>query len=171
MNIFEETKNALLRYYSDVQTALGARLIGFTVALFTLLQVVQPSLFNKASMLLPIPPVINIGNFAISWKPCVLFLGVLVLMVFIIRTIFHYAIYGKLLSQLIVISPFDIPENQSAHDLILAKIGERTRNWQTIKIYLVFPFNCFYPIGAKCGWIVSVTLAFVSTWLLLGLMW
>jgi len=139
---FIEVKNALLRYYSESQTSQGARLIGFVVALLTFLQLVQVGgLLSK-----------------------ILFIGIFGLTVYIVRSIFRFAVFGMLCSSLISISPKDLKESQNIHLAIhYAAIGKI----ESIRIYLIFRLSWFISVQREKaetwkGWAMSFFLASVA---------
>lgn len=189
MNRFDESKNALLRYFSDLQMSQVARLIGFIVALFTLLQTAQNS--NPLSKVFPIFLVsINLLSLE-SLKILFLFLIAFLLMLFVVRAVIRFAIFGKLSSHLISIYPFEIPENASAHDLILEKLRNRILEGYKVKqersnilssnmieetkkpfrVYRKLRVTWFWPNETRLSWLLSGAIAFVLTWILLWLIW
>lgn len=138
-----EAKNALLHYYSSQQASHGALVIGFTVASFTLIQVFQSS-----------------SGRAVASPLMILFfgLGLQVLMLLLIYTIFRFSLYGSVSSTLLSVETEDIEEPT------LGKIQEKTfKNLENIKILGIFHPAYFYSrAGApKKGIFLSFLLAFL----------
>lgn len=93
---FKEAQANLLHYYAQQQSAQGPRLIGFSIGLFTLFQLVLTS--QKVSQLLPnliFPSVFTpLGNDV--FKLLFLLIASSIIMYFILRTVFRYCLYGYL---------------------------------------------------------------------------
>jgi hypothetical protein len=103
----------------EIQTSQSARLIGFTVVLFTLSQIVQLSNQNPISrafssllknVYVTVPDsLVVIGSLLAL---LLLFLIFFVLSLFIIRSIFRYAVYGRIISILMHLSETDVQKQQ-----------------------------------------------------------
>jgi hypothetical protein len=164
---FEDGKKTLIEFYSEMQSALGTRLIGFVVGLFALLQLVQ---FSKSARLGEIFPIFkNWQDFGSQWKFIFLFIGVLILMVYIVRTIFRYAVYGRFMIKVLEQNIVQIGSNESAtnkiHTLVMSKMSNQ-------KLYWIFPSSWFLAGSRRsniCGWFVSLIISLVLTGFLLWL--
>ena len=175
MSQFSEDRDVLLRYYSEIQSSQSARLIGFSVALFTLLQMVQLSgqgtfskIFPFVSMSVP-SWLITILNFVVF----LIFLGtVFLLNLYIIRSIFRYAVYGLLISQLMYVSQTVAkPQKDESFLRVISKIA--VERIEKRKLYTFIPLIWFisakrFERDNKKGWLFSGFLAIV---LALSFLW
>lgn len=99
---FEKGKGSLLRYYSDIQTSLVTRLIGFVAGLFILVQTVQTSEIYPIVNVFPIQPLISITInepylSIVSFLRLLIFAAaILVLTYFIVRTIFRFTAFNMI---------------------------------------------------------------------------
>jgi hypothetical protein len=177
-NQFNETKSALLRHYTSNQTSQGARLIGFTVALFTLLQTVQHSrqeplsrIFSNIDAFLPqVAP-----GFAASLKFLLFFCSVLALFFFIFHAIFRFIVFAYFSDSVIRVKQSEISLwTEGIHQDI--HVAARIRMEETKKrIYGVFPTVWFVAKGEESqhwkGWIACFFLALCSTLILMLFLW
>jgi hypothetical protein len=175
IRLFEETKSSLLRYHSELQSSQAARLVGFAVALFTLIQTVQTARQNGLSVIfgvelnIPIPSSVGLLSFSA---------GIFILMLLIIRAIFRYAAIASLAQRLIELEPFHIEEGRSFHNDVAYKACEKFSKERS-KLYIgLFPAIWFVRTGFETsknenlkGLIVSALIGFVLTVVLLGLLW
>jgi hypothetical protein len=110
-----EARKQLQTYYSDQQNQQMTRLIGFVIGLFTLLQLAQESRNLALSSVFPNVTIFNMPKYAIYWDPLkvvFLFLGVSLILYFILRTIFRYALYGNMACWVMNINYVDIMKNK-----------------------------------------------------------
>jgi len=179
MSTFEEARNTLLSHYSDSQTSQGARLIGFAVALFTLIQTVQSSGSNLLSTIFPTGLVMAgfeiLTPYANGAKAILLFAGILVLMTYIVRTMFRFAVYSGFASYLINLLPFEVEKNQSIQSAIHNAVIQSMIN-KNAKLYWVI--QCKWFIASEChrrenrnGWILALIIALILTSILVWLLW
>lgn len=170
-----ERKSILLRFFTDSTTALGARLIGLAVALFTLLQAVQTSGENKFSQFMPyFPPIMNL-NVPVAWMTPLLCLLVFGLITYIVRTLFRYATYMGLCSYVIATKETD-PSLREAEDPLHKTYLQVIDLMKTKKLFWVFPITWFisskeFQRENRLGWLASLLLAFALTTCLLWLLW
>ncbi len=108
-----EAKNSLIKYYSDQQGSQSTRLVGFAVGLFTLLGLAQVS-FDKGLR----EVYSNFQGFVVFtdipwfWDFCkVVFLlfSTWLILFFIVRSIFRYAMFGYM-STILMNLPRDVAE-------------------------------------------------------------
>lgn len=195
----DNTKDSLLRYYTDQQTALSARLIGFVVALFTLIGAVQLSksepLFSTFASI-PFPYGREIAS-AINWSIfefIFLFLLVFTLAFFITRSIFRFSVYGFLSSCLISMKQKDVEETlrkykdlidkQSLYWVLHLTTYEEMCSCRKLA-YWLFPAKWFVGGGVPKtdvsgndvktdtwkGYLVIIIASFSLTVIILGLLW
>jgi len=180
-NEFQETKSALLSYFADSTTAMGARLIGYAVALFTLLQTVQTSGEGKFSRFMPyFPPLVNL-DVPVAWKTPLLCILVFFLMTLTVRTVFRYATYMGLCHYLMEVKESDGVEPSQIADMdpmqaAYFKVMNRMVNVKKVKLFGIFPIKFFltselYKWENKVGWLISLSFAFILTTFLLWLLW
>lgn len=172
---FEEAKSALLSHYSEQQVSQGARLIGFAVALFTLVQTVQSTHDGGLSVLFP---------FDLGWsvpgilKLPFLFAGIFILMTFIVRTIFRYAAMAYLVQCLIELSPVDVAADQSYQTIVQYRATEEFLK-SNAKLYggivkatqFVKTERPDTRLDYRQGWKRSIVIAVVLTSVLIWLLW
>lgn len=201
---FYATKGALLQYYSSMQASQATRLIGFVIALFTLIQAVQnlkesylSSLFPTLagaleSVLVVSPTLVVLLDFI---KLGGLFVGIYLLMLFVMRTIFRFSVFSYLASHLADVKESDVygtndekngnKPKLSDEDImarIRMKTSERLLN-RDPKLF-VFPikwhFSALVSSGNKqtprktndrWGWRVCCLLALLSSLFLLFILW
>jgi len=156
----DEAKGILLRYYTDQQTSQSARLIGFVVALFTLLGAVQISKSNPLSTAFNNFPFLfdkEIAS-AINWsilKFPLFFASVCILNFFIVRAIYRFSVYGFLSSCLIDLRLSEIHDTLAAYKesednqrLIWAlHVTACTKIKKDIKRAFGLPVTLFIPLG------------------------
>lgn len=168
LNEFNSTKNALLKYHSNIQSSLGTRLFAFSVLLFTLFQI---SSWNNNQGLTAI--IGSTSTIYSSFKLTLFFLAIYVIFVYIVRTIFRYASMSGICNWLIVILPLSNPA-KSLHSSILADVYQKMICYNT-KIFGIFPSYWFIS-GVLCddeelsgrwnkksicyGWITSGVIGF-----------
>lgn len=188
---FNETKNALLKYYADSRASRGMHLIGFTAGLFTLIQIVQYSnqgplskIFSNIEVLFSDFPVdfeflipTWLSSLMLVLKFSFFFLAVCGLLFFIIRTIFRFAVYAYFSDYLIRVKPDEIEcnFNESIHDAIHTKIMEEFES-DDKKVYRFFRLMWFIHSGKKesqhqKGYEICAVLAIVFTLVLLWFIW
>ena len=114
-----EARKAVQTYYADQQSQQGARLVGFVIGLFTLLQLAQASKNLRLSGVFPnFPKVIEAIN-APFWdflKVLFLLAGTTIIMFFIFRTIFRYSLYGVMASQVFIVKESEIEKYKQDSD-------------------------------------------------------
>lgn len=173
-NQFIEIKNSLIHYYTAQQTSQSARLIGFLVALFTLLQTVQ---YSKLYPLNGLFPNTIITFPCLAWftellKLLLLLLGILFLMVFIVRTVFRFSIYADLSGMMMEINLNDSKAEEppishsAAHNKLVSKVAAK-------KVYWIFKLGWFIPgfDELKKGWISSLLVGGILTIIIFALLW
>jgi hypothetical protein len=99
-----EARKALLKHYTDQQNGQITRLVGFAIGLFTLLQLSQTLSDRALSQVFPNFPIFI--QFTISWegdvlKVIFLFVATWAILYFILRSIFRFAYYGHLSSEIL----------------------------------------------------------------------
>jgi hypothetical protein len=179
---FVNAKSALLKYYSDIQISLGARLIGFGVAIFTLLQVVN---WNKTGLSEVFSASFSSGIVTFALKLVPFFVAVLILMTYSVRTIFRYASVSGVCNSIIGINISNIDQNDPVHYAICKRSYEDMLTAK-IRVFKWLPFEWFLTgatMGGKekdkernaranaLGWFVSIFIAFFASVILLWLMW
>jgi hypothetical protein len=188
---FNRAKETLLKYYSDVQISLGARLLGFGVVLFALIEAYRN--FNGAGS--------GKGLFELMFDPTavyplfsllkgMLFLsGVLFLIVYLVRTVFRYAAISGFCCNIQTVEPFD---GSSVHGEISKKVYNkmlRNDKDQCAHVFVWFPFSWFMTgdrtVDGKMedvakkemdkdimsGWIVSLFAGIIITIALAIILW
>lgn len=173
----DPVRSALLRYYTDQQVSQSARLIGFTLALFTLFQIVQSSRTDRFSYIFP--ALINIDV-----SPCLKFLFffclVWVLFIFLIRAIFRFSVFGLASGHAIFVTDSEVqkmrdeqkgknePEKDEFHifhDAVFKRLSEK-------RVFGFIRVEWFYAVGKEAiGYLISVIFGFVFSVLLLWLLW
>ena len=176
---FREAKSALIHHYASNRASHGVHLIGFTAGLFTLIQIVQNSesqplsgIFKNVSVIFSgIPPII--GEF---FKLMVFFVGIWVLLFFIIRTIFRFAVFAYFAEYSLAVGAKETyrrsePIHEAIHLIVIEKVIEANK-----RLYWRFPLSWFVVRRGKesehhqgyrlCG-IIALGLAFV----LVSLLW
>jgi hypothetical protein len=170
---FNEAKNALLRYYSTSRSSHGVHLIGFTAALFTLIQTAQHSSEWGLSKIfsLEIPPALeSIGEIVRPY----LFSGIIwFLLFFTIWTIFRFTLFAHYAETLMTVKPTDISVqkdaiHQAIHLILASKVSTR-------KCYLVIP-SCWFIVSGEYGkhrrgYGFCAVLSLFTTMFLIGLLW
>ncbi len=189
---FVNAKNALVRYYTSKETIQGARLIGFTVALFTLLQTFQNSrneplssiFFELTSQLdaffLEYGLSELFGPYAWLWEPfklLVLFVSILLLITMLIRTILRLAVYASYAQHTLLITQNEIEKIMPIHGAIDLAVYNSIKK-RARKLYRLFPIMWFiYAEGEEArgqlrkGWYRSLIIAFISSVILTLLIW
>lgn len=186
LNQFLEAKNSLIRFYTSQQTSQSARLIGFTIALFTLLQTVQNSereplsgIFSElARHIGAIVSELGISEILVmhAWigelsKLILVFIAIAGLMTWLIRTLFRFLVWAYFAQFVRNVSFGEIgntkPIHQEIHNATLKLMRKKNK-----KGYWLFPLIWFIPTaeGSQTGkgWIRCILLATFST---LYLMW
>jgi hypothetical protein len=183
-----ETKTSLIHYYTSQQTSQSARLIGFTIALFTLLQVVQYSkqeplsgIFRElARQISSVSSKLGISETVVmyTWigeivKFCVLFLSISFLMTWLIRTVFRFLVYAYHAQYVMFVGKDEIDSSLPIHYAIHEATFDRIKE---IKAYWLFPLKWFMRKGkektlTRKGWKRSIVMAIISTLILLWLIW
>jgi hypothetical protein len=179
-NDFNSAKEALLKYYSDTQISLGARLIGYIVALFTLFEAV--SNFSKSGFSdIFLGVTITTDPFTSFAKLALFFVGTWLLIIYIIRTIFRYAACAGFCNYLMGLPPPKDGSKPLNHGAISTKVYRKMLG-KRVKVFFIFPFNWFLS-GNKggtqqahkdlqkdtfSGWIVSIAIGKLVT---LALFW
>ena len=172
--VFNETKNALLRHYASNQSSQSARLIGFLIGLFTLLQTVQHSekeplagIFKNIEFALTFEIHPIVGD---MFKLLLFSVFVWVSLVFIVRTIFRFPLFSYSSDCLITLKLSDISENskkpihsviqEATFDMVCAK-----------KVFGIFRLSWFISRGTgkehRTGVILCMFLAFLATLILI----
>jgi hypothetical protein len=141
---FLEAKNALLSDYSSRQTDQVARLIGFSVALFTLLEAVRGSrqqpLSGAFSTISSAIPNVFAG---ISWlaelvKLILLFASIWGLIFLIVRAVIRFSLFSHYVTNIISVKQEDIRKisrNELLKGIIIDKINpDESLHLQIIKL-------------------------------------
>ena len=140
MSTFEDVKNSLLCYYGDCQSSSGTRLLGYIVALFTLVEVARIGQSSNESWL----------------KFSIFFSGIVFLMIMIVRTSFRYAAFSGFCSYLIDIweptnfgknSKGIVTENVSKHAQVNEAFVKEMEERGT-KVFWLFDFELFVTCSA-----------------------
>ena len=183
-----ETRKALLDLYVHQQTAQGTRLIGFVAALFVLLQLTQASKsYRLTEVFASFPPIIPFGNVPLLWdflKVIFLFLATTLIMYLILRSIFRFAFYGYMSSEIMVVTEDDakdaIIENAKTPNIgsLWAFHKATARVVYNKKVYWFFPAYLFFRIGDskfpdrdKQGFLVLLIISLATAFLLLLFLW
>lgn len=177
---FNRAKEALLKYYSEVQVSLGARLIGLSVALFALLEAFKN--FNADGLSLTL--YVN-SSFSFS-KIFLFFFGILLLTVLMVRSIFRYATISGYCNKILVLPPFEEEKDTVIHAEIAKKAYQSLFNDKgkcTSSVFYCFP-SSFFLEGERgkienkdaiarrdvaSGWIWSIVVGIIITFALLAL--
>jgi hypothetical protein len=179
---FLKTKNALLSYYSSQLTAQSARLIGFSVALFTLLEVAQNSSNLHLSNILS-----NSGYFDFlaplsdGFRFGFLFLGIVFLVALIVRTLGRFSVFAQISEELLEVTVDsaakkmkereqkepEITVYQAIHRDAVGKLRERN-----VGVFF-FRTNWFTheTRDKRTAWLVSIIYGIVFALLLLSFLW
>ena len=140
---FHRAKEALLKYYSDVQVSLGARLVGLIVGLFALLEVFKN--FSNPSLLQMLFQVDwSSSGYFVALKGFIFYFGVGVLLVIMIRTIFRYAAVSGFCNELQVLEPFQVSESVALHGEMASRAYSRMLlrdNGKPAQVIFFFPFT------------------------------
>jgi hypothetical protein len=193
-----EARKQLQTYYSDQQNQQMTRLLGFVVGLFTLLQVTQSSKSSPLSSVFPHFPSASIkARYAPFWlrigwlspaenwdflKVVFLFLGVSLILYFILRTIFRYALYGNMASWVMNIKYDNVMEYKDkggCNEMYALNHALSEKIYDDANIFWIFPANWFfkvdedtkYPSREKCGYAVCMFISIVTSLLLLLFLW
>lgn len=163
-NEFNNAKNALLRYYSSLQTSHGALMIGFTVALFTLIQFAQ-NVYLQISSIFPISIP---RELALS---IVMFVSILILTGLIIHAIFRIAFYGRFTIELMWIEVGEVsrePVHGQIHKILCDKVANSD------KLLRLLPARYFIHKEKDSeiwkGYVSCLVLAIVPTLIILFLL-
>jgi len=189
-----EARKQLQTYYSDQQNQQMTRLIGFVIGLFTLLQLTQSSKSSPLSSVFPYFPSVIEATYAPFWdflKVVFLFFGVSLILFFILRTIFRYALYGNMACWVMNINYGDIMKNKDkwsgcnemfAFNYSLSLEIYRTAR-TTARIFGIVPANWFFhfvdkdkkdtehPSHEKCGHVFCIFISALTSLLLLLFLW
>lgn len=180
IELFEETKSALLRHYSEQQTSQGTRLIGFAVSFFTLIQTVQVSYSDKLAEVFAPLNQLPLPSFAVVVKPLLLlsmFSIASILMIFIVRTVFRFAAVAILIQSLLELPPTTNDANQSLTTVISNRMREEFEK-RNAKLYWLFPATWFVKRDSdrgrrenRNGWCLSLSIAVFLNLILFMLLW
>jgi hypothetical protein len=141
---FLEAKNALLSDYSSRQTDQVARLIGFSVALFTLLEAIRGSQQQRLSGVFS-PILSSIPNFFASigllaeWvKLVLLFASIWGLIFLIVRAVIRFSLFAHYVTNIITVKQEDIRKisrSEPLEGIIVDKISpDESLHLQIIKL-------------------------------------
>jgi hypothetical protein len=178
---FSETKDALLRYYSSKQSSQAARLVGFGVALFTLLQVVQQSkdkplsdifintdiFFSEFLQTIGLSEVFS--SIGAGAKFFLFLASLVIIMTFLVRTFFRFAVFAQAAEFLLRLPPAKVPEcTEPIHSVIdIAVMGDMKE-----KKAFGFRLSLFTETKRRrAGWVVCLSFAIASTLILTLLLW
>ena len=186
MNQFLEAKNSLIRFYTSQQTSQSARLIGFAIALFTLLQTVQNSereplsgifselarhigaIFSGSGISEILVTYAGIGELS---RFFLVFTAICGLMIWLIRTLFRFLVWTYYAQCVRNVSWAEIDRTQTIHQGVHSATFELVKKGNK-KGYWLFPLIWFIQTGeggyTRKGWICCILLAIFST---LCLMW
>jgi hypothetical protein len=180
-----EARKQLQTYYSDQQNQQMTRLIGFIIGLFTLLQLTQSSKSSPLSSVFPHFPRVIEATYGPFWdflKVVFLFLGVSLILYFILRTIFRYALYGNMASWVMNIKYDEVMEHKDkggCNEMYAVNHALSEKIYRDTHIFWIFPANWFfkvdedteYPSREKCGYAVCMFISMVTSLLLLLFLW
>ncbi len=175
---FNRAKDALLKYYSDVQVSLGARLIGLSVALFALLEAFKN--FNSEGLSLICGQNLVSNQFFANIKLIILFHGILLLMVLMVRSVFRYASISGFCNNILVLPPFEIKENTIVHAQVANSAYSNMFNKEgkcIQHVFFCFPASYFFEgyrgnsegVGDKrrrdvvLGWFWAIVIGLIIT--------
>jgi hypothetical protein len=190
----ERAKHELLSNFTAQQNSLGTRLIGFIAGLFVLLQLSQTSNQYKLASVYPNFPEIIVADIPFLWdslKVAFLFFGTWILLVLVLRSIFRYAVFGKLASYAMWVT------SNEAKEIVRVRVKEyemkpmafefreiwalsqaTAKKVYKEKLYWIIPANWFLsfkfpncPSCQKKGHYFSFAFSFILTLLLLLFLW
>lgn len=176
--VFNETKNALLRHYASNQSSQSARLIGFLIGLFTLLQTVQQSqkeplagIFKNIEFALTFEIHPSVGD---VFKLFFFSVFVWVSLVFIVRTIFRFQLFSYSSNYLITLKLSDLSEHSKK--AIHSAIQEATFDKVCAQnVFGIFRLSWFISRDTgeehRIGLILCMFLAFLATLILIWFLW
>jgi hypothetical protein len=130
-------KNALIRYCGSQQSSHGALTIGFSVALFTLLGIVQSSLQKWLSSFL----LLDFLSFDF-WRMICLLAGLEVLLTMLFYTFMRYWFYGYFSSSITGVEPSEIAREPIHREI--ASEATRMIDEDNKKILLRLPAIWFF---------------------------
>jgi hypothetical protein len=190
----ESAKQALLKHYTDEQNGQITRLLGFAVGLFTLLQLAQSlgdKAFNQIFICFP-----SLIQFTQPWegdvlKTLFLFLGTWVILYFILRSIFRFAVFGLFTSYVMWVTIVEARETVRSHVL---KNHKKPATYEHRELWVVnqatskfvYDRSVYHSVKAKwffstgypncpdrknTGYFFSLSVAFVIAFLLLLFLW
>lgn len=103
-----ETKKTLFQHYTALQHSQAVRLVGFVTGLFTLLGLTKVADNLRFSQIFSnFPTIILLDDSPQVWdflKVTFLFIGVSILMFFILRTIFRFSVFGNMNSKVATVT-------------------------------------------------------------------
>lgn len=141
---FHRAKESLLKYYSDIQVSLGARLIGLSVALFALVEAFKN--FNSEGLSVILGQNLSTNQFFAVLKLIILFHGILLLMVLMVRSIFRYASVSGFCNKIQVLPPFGVNENTIVHAQVAYRAYKKMfddKGECTEHVFFCFPISYF----------------------------
>ena len=177
--ISEKTRSELLRYYTSQQTSQGARLIGFAIVLFTLTQLVQRSHEQPLSSVFSnLPLLLNLSEIGLilveMFKFGVLLFSIAILIFWVIRTIFRFAVFAYFAQRLIELDVVEVsaqtkePECSAVHGAVANLVAKE-------KVYFTVPLVWFFARGENSqnwkGLLFSAILAVLVSLILLWFLW
>lgn len=191
---FKETKNALRDDYNTHQNSLGVRIIGLVAALFTLFQTVQNS--QKLSEIFPNLAIVNIDlkafgiNLITLFKLLLFATAVMIVLFFIFRSFFKFALQSVYITQLYWFEKKDFekisPEDKQRmlkekrplgqlHEAIGMRISGKLNNPKRLKLWNTFPYDLFMAnaswVSERWGIFWCGVFAFGSTATLFFIIW
>jgi len=174
---FHSAKESILKYYSDVQVYLGARLLGLSVALFAVLQGYKS--FNSPESNL-FGQTLAPSQFFTILKLLILFHGILLITVLMVRSMYRYASISGFCNKILVLPPFEINKSTVVHEQIAnnaySSMFDKDEKC-TQRVLYSFPASFFFEgyrgaatdANAKnrrdtlCGWFWSIVIGFTLT--------
>lgn len=188
--VLRDVKISLQKSYDSKRNALGAQLLGLIAGLFTLLQTFQNSTKQPISEIFPDLTVSIIShNQFVSLKGALFTIAVCILLFFITRTIFRFALFSKY-SDIVYFVETDylnhLPdglEGMKDRDILiqvrgiagLMIAGKLTNECKREKFLKIIPHDWFISgvryNDEKWGYILCLGMSVVFTLILLFLLW
>jgi hypothetical protein len=149
----EEAKATLIDHYTKQQNAQGTRLIGFVAGLFVLLQVTQTSIEYGLTKIFPnLSTIIISGNIAILWdvlKFLFLFLLTSAILFYTLRTIFRYAVFGILSTEVMWVTK---DEAREIVRVFAKKDNEKPEYYEFRELWVVHRATASEAYGKNIYW-------------------
>jgi hypothetical protein len=178
-----DARKSIQSYYADQQSQQGTRLVGFVIGLFTLLQLTQA---YKNSALRNVFPSFNNAfqtHYSVLfdlWKTVFLFIGVSIIMYFILRTVFRYSLYGKMACNVMTISDEAVLKHQKEEEYnellafnveISESVYDKGNVFGISASWFLTLHNKKHPSKERNGEALCAVIAIIITLLLLLFLW